>query len=75
MAIMRGRASDIVDSAIRHAGRQSRNPNYRWPIARAALTRILEDLERRAPGDPSLDRLRAFIAEGDRKQAARPGDR
>jgi hypothetical protein len=57
--------SDIVARAIRHARNLSKTERYDWLTARAALARILADLETRAPGDPGLDRLRAFIALGD----------
>ncbi len=66
--------SDIVDHAILHAQRLSRIAAYGWRTARSALVRILADLEARAPGDPGVERLRQFIAEGDRPWAARsPG--
>jgi len=35
-------------------------------VARLALRKILADLETSAPDDPSLPRLRAFIASTDR---------
>jgi len=60
----------LVDRAIRYARLRSKTADYQWPTARSALVRILTDLESRDPADPSLDRLRRFIAEGDR--AARP---
>ena len=61
--------ADIVDRSIRHAQKLSTAKGYRWSTARAALMRILADLEARDPNDPSLDRLRRYIAEGD--QASR----
>jgi hypothetical protein len=42
-----------------------------WPTARAALARILLDLETRSPGDPSLERLRQVIERGDRAWSLR----
>jgi hypothetical protein len=39
---------------------------YDWPTARKALRKILADLEAQSPKDPSLPRLRAFIASRDR---------
>ncbi len=66
--------SDIVDRAIRHACDLSKTERYPWPTARAALARILADLETCAPGDPGLDRLRAFIAGGDRAATPPPAD-
>ncbi|RBP13804.1 hypothetical protein DFR50_11166 [Roseiarcus fermentans] len=71
---MGGLASDIVERAILHAQRLSANASYQWPTARAALSRILEDLEQRARDDESLERLRRFIAEGDRASAERSGE-
>jgi hypothetical protein len=67
--------SDIVDRAIRHARRLRATDRYDWPTARAALASVLADLEARVPGDPSLDRLRQFIAEGDRASSAPPDER
>jgi hypothetical protein len=55
--------SDIVDNSIRHA-RELLSKGYDWTTARDALTRVLADLETRDPADPSLSRLRRFIAEG-----------
>jgi len=63
--------SDIVDAAIGHAQRLSTTSDYNWQMARQALARILADLEARVPGDPSLERLRRFILEGDLASGAR----
>ena len=65
--------ADIVDRALLHARRLAKSKNYDWPTARAALARILDDLETRGQGGASLDRLRLFIAEGDDAFAARRG--
>ena len=58
--------SEIVDRVIHHARKISTTIGYDWATARAALAVVLADLETRDPGDRSLDRLRAFIADGDR---------
>ncbi len=58
--------ADIVRQTIRHARRMSRGGRYEWPTARAALIRILADLEGRSRDDPALERLRRYIALGDR---------
>jgi hypothetical protein len=58
---------EIVRRSIRHARLMLRQGAYDWPIARRALRKILADLEARAPKDPSLPQLRAFIASNDRK--------
>ncbi len=58
--------AEIVRLSIRHARRLLREDVYSWPTAREALLRILSDLEARSSNDPSLARLRAFIAETDR---------
>lgn len=58
--------ADIVSQTIRHARRISRGGRYEWPTARAALMKILADLEARSPDDPALGRLRRYIAFGDR---------
>jgi len=57
----------IVRRSIRHARLMLRQGAYDWPTARRALRKILADLEAGAPDDPSLSRLRAFIASNDRK--------
>ena len=66
---MRARTSEIVDGAIRHAQELSAIDGYDWRTARAALSKILADLEARDPRDPSLERLRQFIAERDKGSA------
>ena len=57
----------IVRRSIRHAQLMLRQGSYNWPVARLALRKILSDLEARAPKDPSVLRLRAFIASQDRE--------
>jgi hypothetical protein len=57
----------IVRRSIRHAQLMLRQGSYNWPVARLALRKILSDLEARAPKDPSVPRLRAFIASKDRE--------
>ena len=56
---------DMVDQIIAHAQKMLDEKAYDWPTSRAALTRILADLEARTLGHPSLERLRQYIAEGD----------
>lgn len=56
----------IVRRAIRHARLMLKQGAYDWPTVRKALRKILADLETRSPADPSLPRLRAFIASRDR---------
>jgi len=63
--------ADIVNRTIGHAQRMADDGVHDWPTARFALTRILADLEARSPGEPSLERLREFIALGDRASEAR----
>ncbi|MFY9970541.1 MAG: hypothetical protein WBQ45_23090 [Roseiarcus sp.] len=63
--------ADIVRRTIRHARRMSKEGVHDWPTARAALARILLDLETRSPGDPSLERLRQVIERGDRAWSLR----
>ena len=67
---MGDRTSDTVDSAIRHTEALSATKGYDWATARAALLKILADLEAREPNDPSLERLRQFIAERDKDATA-----
>ena len=62
---MKTLVSEIVDRAIRSALELSTMETYDWATARAALKRMLDDLEARAGDDPSLERLRRFIAERD----------
>jgi hypothetical protein len=57
---------EIVRRSIRHARLMLKEGAHNWPVARLALRRILADLEERAPDDPSLPRLRTFIASKDR---------
>lgn len=57
----------IVRRSIRHAQLMLRQGSYNWPVARLALRKILSDLEARAPEDPGVLRLRAFIASKDRE--------
>jgi hypothetical protein len=56
----------VVRRSIRHARLMLEHGSYNWPVARLALRKILADLEERAPDDPSLPRLRTFIAAQDR---------
>jgi hypothetical protein len=58
---------EVVRRSIRHARLMLKQGSYNWPVARLALRKILADLEAKAPDDPSLPRLRAFIASNDRK--------
>jgi hypothetical protein len=57
---------EIVRRSIRHARLMLKEGAYNWPVARLALRKILTDLEESAPEDPSLPRLRTFIASRDR---------
>jgi hypothetical protein len=57
---------EIVCRSIRHARLMLKQGSYNWPVARFALRKILADLEEKAPGHPSLRRLRACIASNDR---------
>ena len=66
--------ADFVDRTIRHAQRIQLEGLHDWPTARAALATILADLERRSPGEPNLERLRLFIARGDRAWNAPRGE-
>jgi hypothetical protein len=61
--------SKIVDRVIAHARKLATTIDYDWATARAALAVVLADLEAREPSDPSLARLRAFIADGDSGKA------
>jgi hypothetical protein len=63
--------AEIVRRTIRHARRLSKEGVYDWPTTRVALSKILADLEARAPGDPSLERLRQVIERGDRAWSLR----
>ena len=72
---MSAQTSDVVEAAIRNARKLATAEGHDWSTASAALARILADLEGRAPGDPSLEPLRAFIPDGDpaAKGGRRPG--
>ncbi len=64
---------EIVDRVIVHAQRMLDDGAYDWPASRAALERILADLEARSLGHPYLWRLRRFIAHGDDSREVRSG--
>jgi hypothetical protein len=57
----------IVRRSIRHARLMLKQGSYNWPVVRLALRKILSDLEARAPADPGVRRLRAFIVSKDRE--------
>jgi len=57
---------EIVDRVIVHAQRMLDDGAYDWPASLAALERILADLEARSVGDPAVERLREFIALGNK---------
>jgi hypothetical protein len=57
---------EVVRRSIRHTRLMLRQGSHNWPVARLALRKILADLEAKAPDDPSLRRLRSFIASTDR---------
>jgi hypothetical protein len=52
---------EIVDRLIAAEENMLDNADYDWPTSRAALERILADLEARSLGHPELKRLRWFI--------------
>ncbi len=54
--------AEIADRVILHAQRLLDDGAYDWPASRAALERILVDLETRSVDDPNVQRLRRFIA-------------
>jgi HEPN domain-containing protein len=58
---------EVVRRSMRHARLMLKQGSYNWPVARLALRKILADLEAKAPNEPSLRRLRSFIASNDRK--------
>ena len=66
--------AEIVDRVIDHAQRLWDEGAYDWPTSRAALARIMADLQARSANDPSLRRLRRFIARGDRAWRERKGE-
>ena len=53
---------EIVDRLIAAEEKMLDSEDYDWPTSRAALERILADLEARSLGHPDLKRLRWFIA-------------
>jgi hypothetical protein len=56
---------EIVNGLIANAQRMLDDGDYDWPATRAALERILANLEARSLGHPDLKRLRWFIAISD----------
>ncbi len=65
--------AEIVDGVILHAQRMLDQGAYDWPTSRAGLEKILADLETRSVGDPSVERLRRFIALGDMQEECGQG--
>ena len=65
---------EIVDRVIVHAQSMLDDGAYDWPASRAALERILADLEARSLGHPGLGRLRRYIAQGDDAWKVRRGE-
>jgi hypothetical protein len=61
----------IVRRTIRLADRMAEKGIYDWSTARGALVKILADLEKRTPDEPSLALLRDYIAGQDRLCARR----
>ena len=57
---------EMVDRILAHAQTMLDEKAYDWPTSRAALARILADLEARTLGHQSLDRLRRYIEERDK---------
>ena len=53
----------LVERAIANTQAYLRTPGCDRRVARAGLERILADLTARAPGQPGLARLSAFVAE------------
>jgi hypothetical protein len=68
---MRDVIVEIVDRVIVHSQSMLDDGAYDWPASRAALERILTDLEARSLGHPGLGRLRRFIARADEAWEAR----
>ncbi|HKN28896.1 MAG TPA: hypothetical protein VJY34_13820 [Roseiarcus sp.] len=62
---------EIVDRLIAAEEKMLENDDYDWPRSRAALGRILADLETRSLGHPELKRLRWFIEISDEAWKAR----
>jgi len=56
---------NMVDRIMTQAQRMLEDGLYDWPTSRTALKRILDDLEARTLGHPSLERLRRYIAQRD----------
>lgn len=71
-ASMNDMIDDMVDRMVRQAQKMLDDGLYDWPTSRAALNRILADLEARALGHPGLERLRRFIARQDAAWDAGP---
>ncbi|HZZ62416.1 MAG TPA: hypothetical protein VFE63_14800 [Roseiarcus sp.] len=65
---------EIVDRVIVHAQTMLDDGSYDWPASRAALERILADLEARSLGHPGVGRLRQFIALREDERNLRDGE-
>lgn len=57
--------AEIVDGVLLHAQKMLDDETYDWPSSRAALERILADLEAQSFSDSGIERLRGFIAAGE----------
>jgi hypothetical protein len=56
----------IVEQTIANTLTVLTTSQQAWSVARAAIEKIHDDLARRSPGHPALERLKTFIAERDR---------
>ncbi len=57
--------AEIVDGVLLHAQSMLEDETYGWPKTRAALERILADLETQSAGDPGIERMRRLMATGE----------
>jgi hypothetical protein len=62
---------EIVNRAIEHTLTILESSRGEWSVARKGLGRIHDDLAFAAPGHPALARLKAFIADRDRRRGER----
>jgi hypothetical protein len=56
----------IVERTIAQTLRIVTTSRQSWSVAREGIEKIHDDLARRSPGHPALERLKTFIAERDR---------
>jgi len=61
----------IVERTIAHTLTIVTTSQQTWSVARSGIEKIHDDLARRCPGHPALERLKTFLVDRDRPFAER----